>query len=76
MQSLFWMGAFNVFAGLQTAAEYRLIKDWVCRSCSSPPTLVKLHLIPLSIPTQAVDGNSFTIMQLNANGFGNKLTDR
>ena len=29
----------------------------------------------ISIPTQDVDGNSFTIMQFNANGIGNKLTE-
>ena len=60
-------------SGLQNAAEYRRIKDWVCSSCNSPPTLPKLQ--PPPIPTQAVDGNSFTIMQFNANGIGNKLTE-
>ena len=25
-------------SGLQNAVEYRRIKDWVCSSCSSPPT--------------------------------------
>ena len=59
-------------SGLQNAAEYRRIKDWVCSSCNSPPTLPKLQ--PPPIPTQAVDENSFTIMQFNANGIGNKLT--
>ena len=60
-------------SGLQNAAEYRRIKDWVCRSCNSPPTLSKLQ--PPPIPTQAVDGNSFTIMKFNANGIGNKLME-
>ena len=60
-------------SGLQNAAEYRRIKDWVCSSCNSPPTLPKLQ--PPPIPTQAVDENSFTIMQFNANGIGNKLTE-
>ena len=62
-------------SGLQNAAEYRRIKDWVCSSCSSPPTLPKPQSLPTPIPTQAVDGNSFTIMQFNANGIGNKLTE-
>ena len=60
-------------SGLQNAAEYRRTKDWVCSSCNSPPTLPKLQ--PPPIPTQAVDENSFTIMQFNANGIGNKLTE-
>ena len=47
-------------------------RSW-CSSYNSPPTLPKL--LPLPIPTQAVDGNSFTIMQFNANGIGNKLTE-
>ena len=62
-------------SGLQNAAEYRRIKDWVCSSCNFPPTLPKLQPLPTSIPTQAVDGNSFTVMQFNANGIGNKLTE-
>ena len=62
-------------SGLQNAAEYRRIKDWVCSSCSSPPTLQKPQPLPASIPTQAVYGNSFTIMQFNANGIANKLTE-
>ena len=60
-------------SGLQNTAEYRRTKDWVCSSCNSPPTLPKLQ--PPPIPTQAVDENSFTIMQFNANGIGNKLTE-
>ena len=62
-------------SGLQNTAEYRRITDWVCSSCSSPPTLPKPHPLPTSIPTQGVDGNSFTIMQFNANGIDNKLTE-
>ena len=55
-------------SGLQNAAEYRRIKDWVC-------TIPKPQPLPTSNPTQAVNGNSFTIMQFNANGIGNKLTE-
>ena len=62
-------------SSLQNAAEYRRIKDCVCSSCSSSPTLPKPQPLPTSIPTEAVDGNSFTIMQFNANGIGHKLTE-
>ena len=55
---------------LQNAVEYRLIKEWVCSSCSSPLTLPKPQSLPTSIPTQAVE-----FMQFNANGIGNKLTE-
>ena len=40
-----------------------------------PPTLPKPQPLSTSIPTQAVDRNSFTIMQFNANDIGNKLTE-
>ena len=61
-------------SGLQNKAEYRQSMDWVCSSYNSPPTLLKPQPLPRSIPTQAVDGNSFTIMHFNANDIGNKLT--
>ena len=60
-------------SGLQNTAEYGRIGGWVCSSCNSSPTLQKLQ--PPPILTQAVDGNLFTIMQFNANGIGNKLTE-
>ena len=63
------------YSGLQNAAEYIRIKDWVCSSCSSPPTLPKPQPLRTSIPIQAVDVNSFTIMQVNVNGIDNKVTD-
>ena len=66
-------------SGLQNAAEYRRIKDWVCSTCNytttHPPTLPKPQMLPTSIPTQAVDGNSFNIMQFNAYGIDNKLME-
>ena len=65
----------SMCSGLPNAAEYRRIKDCVCNSFSSSPTLPKPQPLPPSIRTQTVDGNSFTIMQFNANGMDNKLTE-
>ena len=64
---------YSMCSSVQNPAQYRRIKDWVCSSCNSPPTLPKLQLPP--IPTQAVIGKSFTIMRFNANSIGNKLTE-
>ena len=61
--------------GLQNAAEYRRIKDFACSSGSTPPTLPTPQPLPPSIPMHDFDGNPFTIMQFNANGIGNKLTE-
>ena len=55
-------------------STYKL-RTGICSSCSTPPTLPKPQLLPASIPTQNVDGNSFTIMQFSACGICNKLTE-
>ena len=62
-------------SGLQNAVEYLPIKDWACSSCSYPPTLPTPQPLPPSIPIHAVNGNPFTIMQFNANGIDNKLSE-
>ena len=62
-------------SGFQNAAEYRRIKDCACSSCSCPRTLTTPQPLPASIQIQAVNRNPFTIMQFNANGIGNKLTE-
>ena len=56
---------------LQTAAEYRRIKNWACSSCSSPPTSPIPQPLPSPITTKATDWDPFTILQFNANGIGN-----
>ena len=63
------------YSGLQNVAEYRRIIDWGCSSCRSPHTLPTPQPLPPSIPIYAVDGNSLAIMQFNANGIDNKLTE-
>ena len=60
---------------LQNAAEYRRIKNWVCSSCSSPPTPQIPKLLPSPTTTKASDGDPFTILQFNTNGIGNKQVE-
>ena len=62
-------------SGLQNAAEYRRIKNWVCISCSSPPTLQIPKPLPSPTTTKASDVDPFTILQFNANGIGNKQVE-
>ena len=62
-------------SGLQNAAEYRRIKNWVFSSCSSPPTPPIPKPLPSPITTKASDGVPFTILQFNANGIGNKQVE-
>ena len=62
-------------SGLLNAALYRRSSDWACNSCSTPPPTPS----PPPSPTQATDQNNddstFNVLQLNANGIGNKLTE-
>ena len=62
-------------SGLQNAAEYRRIKNWVCSSCSSPPTRPIPKPLPSPNTTKASDGDPFTILQYNANDIGNKQVE-
>ena len=59
-------------SGLQTAAEYRRIKNW---ECSSPPTQSIPQPLPSPSSTKASDGDPFTILQFRANGIGNKQVE-
>ena len=59
-------------SGLQNAADYRRIKNWACRSCSSPPIPPIPKPLPSPSTTKASNGDPFTILQFNANGIGNK----
>ena len=63
-------GSILVFKTQQSIAELR---TGFSALAIPHPLYRKLHLPP--IPTQAVDGNSFTIIQFNTNGIGNKLTE-
>ena len=65
----------NRCSGLQNAAEYGPIKNWACISCSSPTTSQIPKPLPSPITTKASDGDPFTILQINANGIGNKQVE-
>ena len=62
-------------SGLQNVAEYRRIKNWSCRSCSSPPTPPIPQPLPSLITTKASDEDPFTILQFKANVIGNKQVE-
>ena len=57
-------------SGLLNAAQYRRSSDWACGPCSTspPPT-------PTPPTDQNSDDSTFNVLQLNANGIGNKLTE-
>ena len=63
-------------SGILNAAQYRRKGDWTCDAClapqsqqSPPPTRS-----PAPPTKQISDDSTFNVLQLNANGIGNKLT--
>ena len=68
-------------SGILNATQYRRKGDWTCDTCSAPssqqsppPTLTP----PLSLapPTEQIsDDSTFNVLQLNATGIGNKVTE-
>ena len=67
-------------SGLLNAAQFRRNKDWTCEPCSAsknqqptPPPLPS----PTPAPSadQIIDDSTFNVLQFNANGIGNKLTE-
>ena len=64
-------------SGIINAAQYRRKGDWTCDAClvpqsqqSPPPTRS-----PAPPTKQISDDSTFNVLQLNANGIGNKLTE-
>ena len=62
-------------SGLLNAAQYRRSCDWACGPCSTPPPTPSPP--PTSTPPtdQKSDDSTFNVLQLNANGIGNNLTE-
>ena len=52
------------------AAQYRKSSDWACGPCSTPPP----HT-PTPPTDQKSDDSTFNVLELNANGIYNKLTE-
>ena len=68
-------------SGLLNAAQYRRNKDWTCDPCSASKTQQPTPPPPSPSPTpapsvdQISDDSTFNVLQFNANGIGNKLTE-
>ena len=62
-------------SGLLNAAQFRRSSDWACDPYLTPPQIPSLN--PTSIPSsdQTSDDSMFNVLQLNANGIGNTLTE-
>ena len=79
---MFWMGDAKC-SGLLNAAQYRRNKDWTCDSCSAsktqqstpPPPPPSPPPTPAPSSEQIIDDSTFNVLQFNANGIGNKLTE-
>ena len=71
-----WVHA--ICSALLNAAQYRRSKDWACDPCSasktqqSPPLP---HPSPAPSTEQISADSKFNVLQLNANGIGNTLTE-
>ena len=66
-------------SGLLNAAQYRRNKDWTCDPCSASKTKQSTPPSPPPTPApsaeQISDDSTFNVLQFNANGIGNKLTE-
>ena len=64
-------------SGILNAAQYRRKSDWTCDTFSAPPSqqLPPPTLSPAPPTEQISDDSTFNVLQLNANGSGNKLTE-
>ena len=64
-------------SGILNAAQHRRKSDWTCDTCLAPQS--QQSPPPTRSPTphtkQISDDSTFNVLQLNANGIGNKLTE-
>ena len=62
-------------SGLQNAADYHKANGWICTACKTPPQPLTPSPPPSPVHTATIQDKSFNILQWNANGIGNKLTE-
>ena len=55
-------------SGLRNAVDYRKANGWICTACMTPPQPTPTHTLTMLDKT-------FNILQWNANGIDNKLTE-
>ena len=58
---------------LKDARQYKRTKDWACKTCSSAPAPPPTQPAPTT--TSKPKDDTFNILQFNANGIGNKLSE-
>ena len=62
-------------SGLLNAAQNRRSSDWACGPCSNTTTNTFTTSYPYSTYRSKSYDSTFNVLQLNANGIGNKLTE-
>ena len=78
MHQMLWMGARKMLWNLKCSPVSEK-SDWTCDACSAPHS--QQSPPPTRSPTPAPptkrisDDSTFNVLQLNANGIGNKLTE-
>ena len=60
---------------LKDARQYKRTKDWACKTCSSTPAPPSAQPPPAPTMTSKPKDDTFNILQFNANGIGNKLSE-
>ena len=65
------------FSGILNASQYRRKSDWTCDACSAPQSQQSPPPTRSPAPPtkQLSDDSTFNVLQPNANGIGNKLTE-
>ena len=62
-------------SGILNAAQYWRSSDWTCDPCSTPPQIPSPAPTSTPFSDNTSDDSTFNVLQLSANGIGNKLTE-